>query len=331
MNQKAIVLCMLTVSSLFVKGQEQKTQPRDSKLIAFASDTQAPMWVETLWLKANKNRTATKMVFDDILHSPSSSLFLLGDVVNLGYSNKQWKPIDGYLKNLRDKDVTVNAILGNHEVMGRAVKGQEKFQKRFPNHVRTGYVEIEDSVAVVLLNSNFTQLSSADNEKQLNWYKKTLAELDADSSVQFIITACHHSPYTNSKIVGPCPAVQQKFVPPFLQSKKSKLFLSGHCHGFEHYQVEGKDFLVIGGGGGLHQPLRPNHADCPDLACDYKPMFHYLTVRRDADQLHVTSMRLKDDFSGFEEGLKLDIKKGSSKNEMPTAGTFSNNFELSKN
>jgi predicted MPP superfamily phosphohydrolase len=331
MNQKAIILCMLTMSSLFAMSQEQKAPPRDSKLIAFASDTQAPMWVETLWLKANKNRTATKMVFDDILHGAPSSLFLLGDVVNLGYSNKQWKPIDGYLQNLRSKDVKVDAILGNHEVMGRAVKGQQKFQQRFPNHVRTGYVEITDSVAVVLLNSNFTSLSATENENQLAWYKKTLAELDADSSIQFIITTCHHSPFTNSKIVGPCLSVQQKFVPPFLQSKKSKLFLSGHCHGFEHYQVEGKDFLVIGGGGGLHQPLKPDHEDCPDLACDYKPMFHYLTVRRDANQLEVTSMRLKDDFSGFEEGLKLEIKKDSSKNEMRTAGKFTNNFQVSKN
>jgi hypothetical protein len=328
MNQKTIILCMLTMGSLLAKSQAPVEPAAVGKTIAFASDTQAPMWVETLWLKSNKNRTATGMVFNDILKNPPSSLFLLGDVVNLGYSNKQWKPIDGYLANLRSKNVKVDAILGNHEVMGRAVQGQRKFQTRFPDHVRTGYVEITDSVAVILLNSNFTKLSASENEMQLNWYKKTLAELDSDSSVQFIITTCHHSPFTNSKIVGPCTAVQEKFVPPFLQSKKSKLFLSGHCHGFEHYQVEGKDFLVIGGGGGLHQPLRPNDEVHPDLAEAYKPMFHYLTVRRDADHLKITSIRLKDDFSGFEEGLKLDISR-EALNEKTNAGFASKSFASS--
>lgn len=320
MNQKAFILCMLILSSLFSSSQTTTAPARDSNLIAFASDTQAPMWVETLWLKAHKNRTATQMVFDDILNSPSSSLFILGDVVNLGYSNKQWKPMDKYLQNLRNKDVKVNAILGNHEVMGNAKKGQEKFQLRFPNHVHTGYVEIVDSVAIVLLNSNFNKLSEADNIKQLAWYKNTLEKLDADTAVQYIITTCHHSPFTNSKIVGPSTAVQQKFVHPFLQSKKSRLFLSGHCHNFEHYKMEGKDFLVIGGGGGLHQPLRKSSESNPDLAEAYKPMYHYLTVRRNADGLQVISHRLKNDFSGFEEGLKLNITKEISKDKLIAAG-----------
>jgi len=178
---------------------------------------------------------------------------------------------------------------------------------RFPDHVRTGYVEIIDSVAVVMLNSNFNKLTEAENARQIDWYKNTLQKLDADPSVQYIITGCHHSPFTNSKIVGPSTAVQEKFVPPFLHSKKSRLFLSGHCHGFEHYQVEGKDFFVIGGGGGLHQPLGKS-IDHEDLAEGYKPMFHYLTVHRKADGLEVTSMGLKKDFSGFDEGLKVEIK-----------------------
>jgi hypothetical protein len=41
------------------------------------------------------------------------------------------------------------------------------FQQRFPNHNRTGFVEIVDSVAVVLLNSNFNTLSKAEDEAQV--------------------------------------------------------------------------------------------------------------------------------------------------------------------
>jgi hypothetical protein len=310
---KLIIFCMMTLSTSAVKTQQVTTSsvsnPADSTLIAFASDTQAPMWVETLWLKANNNRTATRKVFSDVLDRGAGSLFLLGDVVNLGYSNRQWKPIDGYLRNLRTKGIGVNAILGNHEVMGLSKLGQRKFQTRFPNHVRTGYVQIKDSVAIVLLNSNFKTLTAAEDTQQTAWYKSTLEKLDADPSIQYVITTCHHSPYTNSKIVGCSKDVQERFVPAFLQSKKSQLFLSGHCHGFEHYKIQGKDFMVIGGGGGLHQPLKQGAGCLPDLAKDYKPLFHYLTVKRMNDRLQVTSYRLKDDFSGFEPGLEVDIKK----------------------
>lgn len=309
MYRKFTILLALSLTTLFVKSQ-QLNMPlaSDSNTIAFASDTQAPMWVETLWLRSNNNRAATRLVFNDILsNTRPCSLFLLGDVVNLGYSNRQWKPMDAYLQSLRSKGIEVHAILGNHEVMGQAKLGQMKFQQRFPDHVKTGYVRIKDSVAVVLLNSNFNALTPQENREQISWYEKTLQELDADPSVRFIITGCHHSPYTNSKVVGPSTAVQQKIVPIFLQSVKSKLFLSGHSHNFEHYKIQGKDFLVIGGGGGLHQPLRSGEGCMDDLCCDYKPLFHYLTVKRIDDKLQVTSMELKKDFSGFDAGLVFDI------------------------
>ena len=299
---------MLSFSTSLLKSQPAPAA-NDNNLIVFASDTQAPMWIETLWLKATQNRLATKKLFHEISERRPGSLFLLGDVVNLGYSNRQWKPMDVYLNALREQDISVNAILGNHEVMGQPTIGQKKFQSRFPNHVKTGYVEIKDSIAIVLLNSNFKHLSPAENEEQVRWYKNTLEKLDNDSAVQYIITTCHHSPFTNSKIVGCSKEVQNKFVKPFLQSKKSQLFLSGHCHGFEHYKIEGKDFMVIGGGGGLHQPLRQDEGCLPDLAKEYKPLFHYLSVRRLTDRLEISSMQLKKDFNGFEEGMKLEIKR----------------------
>jgi hypothetical protein len=296
-----------------IAGRAQLPQPttNNTTTLAFASDTQAPMWVETLWLKPDHNRAATRLLFHDILKQKPSEIFLLGDVVNLGSSDKQWKPIDGYLQRFRDSGIGVHALLGNHEVMGDSKTGERKFQERFPDHVKTGFLQIVDSVAVVLLNSNFSKLTKKQNEEQEAWYRKTIAQLDEDPSIRFIITACHHSPYTDSRIVKPSTAVQEKFVAPFLSSKKSRLFLSGHCHGFEHFQAGGKDFLVIGGGGGLHQPLNPTTDKQPDLAKDYKPMFHYLTVTRTGDVLKVTSFRLKEDFSGFEEGFVLNVPEQS--------------------
>jgi hypothetical protein len=305
---KFFLACILFFSPVFLLAQQANEQGNNN-LIAFASDTQAPMWVETIVLKAHNNRTATKRIFGDIEKRQPGSLFILGDVVNLGYSDRQWKPMDKYLQDLRDKGIGVHAALGNHEVMGKSNAGQKKFQQRFPDHVKTGYVQVVDSVAIVLLNSNFGKLSDEENAFQVKWYEETLKRLDADSSIHFIISGCHHSPYTNSKIVGPSKDVQEKFVKPFLASEKSRLFLSGHCHGFEHYQREGKDFLVIGGGGGLHQPLKVGPGTLEDLAHDYKPLFHYLTILRKGDKLEVKSYKLNDDYKLFDEGLALSVKK----------------------
>lgn len=294
---------------LLVAFGKASAQTADSTELCFASDTQAPMWVETLFLKKNNNKQATKKMFETIAQRRPGALFIMGDVVNLGYSNRQWRPMDVYLKDLRSKNIQVYAALGNHEVMGQAKKGMRKFQERFPEHKPTGYVQIKDSIAVILLNSNFGKLSAEENATQLAWYKETLKQLDNDPSIHFVISGCHHSPYTNSKIVGANKDVQEKFVPLFLASKKSRLFITGHSHNFEHFQKGGKDFLVVGGGGGLHQPLRSGEDCTADLAHDYKPDFHYLTVKRVGGKLKVNSIQLKKDFSCFEDGQAMVIDK----------------------
>jgi len=306
-------LGLLCASVLQTARAQTLTQPMvtDSNEIAFASDTQAPMWVETLWLRANNNRAATRMLFADLARRKPQALYLLGDVVNLGYSNAQWRPMDRYLTHLREKGVDVHAILGNHEVMGRAKVGQRKFQERFPAHVPTGYTQVRDSVAIVLLNSNFKTMAAGERERQQRWYEQQLKALDADERIKFIIVGCHHSPYTNSKIVGVNHDVQKQFVPAFLASAKSRLFLSGHSHNYEHFHVSGKDFMVIGGGGGLHQPLRKGTEDLSDVAEAYKPMFHYLTVRRKGELLSVVSHQLTGDFATFQEGRSVSIRRDS--------------------
>ena len=304
LQMQKFLLNILTIVWLHVSAQ-----PSGTTELCFASDTQKPMWVETIYLRKDHNQTATRMLFDAVAQRKPAAFFIMGDVVNLGYSDHQWKPIDGYLKTLRDENVAVFAVLGNHEIMGEPAKGREKFQKRFPDHSATGYLQVQDSVAVVLLNSNFRTLSEAENEKQLTWYKETLQKLDADSSIQFIISGCHHSPYSNSTIVGSNNEVQERFIPLFLASKKSRLFISGHSHNFEHFQEEGKDFLVIGGGGGLHQPLKTGEGSLPDLDAHYKPGYHYLVVKREGAELKIHSIELKKDFTGFEEGFLLVINK----------------------
>ena len=291
------VICQVAVTPV----RNERTE------LCFVSDTQAPLWIERFRIKPHNNRKATTMIFEDILHRRPAALFMLGDVVSLGYSKRSWQKMDKYLEKFKAENIAVSAALGNHELLGRPGKGQKRFVSHFPKYINTGYAEIVDSIAVILLNSNFKKMSAKTDSAQLRWYRKRLKELDADPAVLFIITTCHHSPFSNSKLAGSSIGVQKRFVPLFLRSQKSKLFLSGHSHNFEHYQREGKNLLVIGGGGGLFQPLQTGKGILDDLAPDYKPMFHYITVKRSDKQLQVTSYQLKDDLSGFEVGRILDI------------------------
>lgn len=268
------------------------------------------MWVEKLVLRTHNNTKATQTIFDEIIRLKPAVLYWLGDIVSLGYRKNKWRIIDQFLANCTEVGTAVYAIMGNHDVMGRPKKGARNFQQRFPEHSPTGYLKITDGIAVIMLNSNFSILSIANLVKQQTWYEQTLSDLDADPAVQVVIVTCHHAPYSNSKLVGSSKLVQQRFVPCYVKSKKAKLFITGHSHAFERYEFEGKTFLVIGGGGGLRQPLNTSLSRLSDLATDYKPMFHYLAVRREGDGLVLTSHCLKKDFSEFDVGYAFSVQVG---------------------
>ncbi len=302
---------VLIVLLLVVKTALGQPANFDRTEIVFVSDTQAPLWFEHLYLKSNHNRLATKEIFGDILLRNPAAVYLLGDVVAIGTSDRQWKPMDIYLQNLRNNGTQINACLGNHDVLRTPAKGEKKFQQRFPDHLKTGSLNITDSVAVILLNSNFKSLSPQEDSAQTRWYRNTLSNLDSDNAVKCIITGCHHSPFTNSRLVKSSMGVRQRFLSSFLGSKKSGVFLSGHSHNFEHFKQYGKDFFVIGGGGGLHQPLKHGRGIIPDVSAAYKPMFHYLAVQRCGSQLLLTSIMLQPDFSGFKTGAAFIINNTS--------------------
>jgi len=300
MKKQVCVLLLMLFFSVAILAQTDS-----SKEMYFLSDTQQPMFVEKLLLKPDHNIVATHNIFDAVLKDKPSNVYMLGDVVALGYARHKWKKVDQFLGSCTKEGIGVCGILGNHEVMIRKKRGEHNFQKRFAMNVSTGYISVADSVAVVLLNSNFSKMSAPDEKKQREWYNANMASLDANDSIRAIIVCCHHAPYTNSKIVKGSVGVQEAFVPAYIKSKKAQLFITGHAHTFEHFDVQGKDFLVIGGGGGLHQPTRDSKDNLPDLSRDYKPMFHYLTVRRVESTLIVSSHYLKNNFSGFETGLSF--------------------------
>jgi 3',5'-cyclic AMP phosphodiesterase CpdA len=276
----------------------------ETRPLVFMSDTQSPIWVETLILPRNRNEHARRAIFDEVVALRPAAVFHTGDLVNLGWHPPAWEAIDGLTARLRATGVPFYPILGNHELMIFAGAGEEAFQERFPFHRKTGYVRTAGGIAVVLLNSNVWQLAGDERRMQVAFLDSALAVLEADTTVRAVVVCCHHSPFTNSMVVLPSIHSRADFLPAYISSRKARLFISGHAHAFEHFREEGKDFLVIGGGGGLQQPLLTGGMRrWTDLfpGATPKRMFHYLRIAMQGDTLVATVRMMRGDFSGLED------------------------------
>jgi predicted phosphodiesterase len=262
-------------------------------------------------LKRDRNEEATEAIFNAIAAETSvSTLFHLGDITAMGSFDSEWRKMDRYITKLRDNGITLNAVPGNHEYFIFRSRGEAAFRKRFPESHPAWFTRKIQGIAFVLLNSNFSDISEAERKEQQKWYEAALSDLDRDTTVRFIIVGTHHSPYTNSTIVRPSSAVRKAFVTAFLKSPKCRLFISGHAHAFEHFHENGKDFLVIGGGGGLLQPLllgaERQYIDLFPYPTRRR-MFHYVICEERDRHLILTLKMLNRDYRTFTDKYKIRI------------------------
>jgi len=260
------------------------------------SDTQSPLWFEKLALRADNNELATQIMLAEIARDTScAALFHLGDITGASSDDGQWETFDRESARLREAGIPIYPALGNHEYLFTGKEGVWNVRRRFSFLKRDWYCTRIGSTAIVLLNSNIGRLSPRGDSAQGMWYATMLDSLDADPAVSAVVVGCHHSPYTNSTIVDPSRYVQDRFVPPFMRSKKAILFVTGHSHAFEHFKYDGKDFLVIGGGGGLLHPLRRGSRERwhdEVVHADRRSFFHYMHVVPRPDRLNIEIMAL---------------------------------------
>jgi predicted MPP superfamily phosphohydrolase len=292
----------LLIAILTISGQGNCQVPSDFHVLYFVSDCQQPLKIEKIRLRHYRNEEARDSLFSDIIRQKPRNLFFLGDLTSSGSNKKSWNPITKLLLSLSSPDISIHAIPGNHEYYLCARRGIQNYERRFPRDSMFGYCVKVDSMAIVMLNSNFNKLNSSEIQKQQNWYLETMNSLDADSGIKMILLCSHHPPYTNSKIVKPSVEVSKFFLPRFNDSPKSKLYISGHSHNLEFFgKADKKYFLVIGGGGGLTQPLysADKRLFSDLIQQDKKPIYFYLVTERRGDSLHLFVRGLQRDFNSI--------------------------------
>jgi 3',5'-cyclic AMP phosphodiesterase CpdA len=277
--------------------------------IIFLSDTQDPLWFERILLSGNNNKAASNLILDRIIEEEPAAVFHLGDLVSIGYDQHSWQRIDPFLQKLAQKDIPFYPTLGNHELFMFADHGAEEFMKRFPAYNPTGYWIRVGPAVIMMLNSNFGYPDDRQIGQQQTWFQQALDACQQDTAVRVIIVGCHHPAFTNSKIVSPAEGVQKYLLPVFIENSKAKLFLSGHAHTFEHFHEHGKDFMVIGGGGGLQHPLKAGDQSRfkDHFAGADRRGFHFLRCVPGEDHMAIAVMMLKDDLSGFEVIYSIDL------------------------
>jgi predicted phosphodiesterase len=248
-----------------------------------------------------RNDRERKLIVDEITRREPAFVVHLGDLTTRGSSERQWKEFDDIHKESRKKEILYFPILGNHEFYGKDKKALQNYFSHFPYlDQRRWYSFTWKNVAIILLDSNFSTLTKEQIEGQSQWYLNELEKFEKMTGIDYIIVCCHEPPFTNSRVVGPNEKVRGYFANPFLRFEKTHLFFSGHSHSYERFQMDGKFFIVSGGGGGprhkvIIDPRKQRYQDLfsgPELR-----FFHFCEIESNKDTLIFKVLRLVSDGS----------------------------------
>jgi 3',5'-cyclic AMP phosphodiesterase CpdA len=281
----------------------------DSTFVLLGDPQRTSFW--ELLVFREQNDGVHQELFDEIARENPGLVLLLGDLVSQGDDDREWVKFDDFTASVRQRHIPIYAVLGNHDYFGDKQDALGNFFERFPHQQKRLWNSFRfRSVAFILLNSNIAQMTSRQVDEQEKWYEEQLAADQADSSVTVIVVACHHPPFTNSTIVSDNKDVLKDFVGPYLQTAKAKLFVTGHCHSYEHFVKDGKHFLVTGGGGGPRQSVSCDEKQWrhPDLyKGDPIRAFHFCRVTIESDGLNVEMVRLNPSKDTWEVGNEFRV------------------------
>jgi predicted phosphodiesterase len=203
-----------------------------------------------------KNDRERKIIIDEIARRDPVFVLHLGDLTARGGSEKQWREFDELNRVLLEKKIPYFPIPGNHDLYGNKDKALRNYFERFPHlENRRWYSFTWKNIGLIMVDCNFSNLTPEQVKRQDRWYLGELERFEKDERLDYVIACCHEPPFTNSRVVHPNKKVKASFADPFIQFHKTCLFFSGHSHTYERFQIEGKFFIVSGGGGGPRQKV----------------------------------------------------------------------------
>jgi hypothetical protein len=182
---------------------------------------------------------------------------------------------------------------------GNDTKALENYFRRFPHlDEKRWYSFSWKNLALILVDSNFPTLTEEESRRQVDWYLAELERFERDSNIGHVIVSSHEPPFTNSRVVGPNKKVEKQFAEPFLRSRKTRFFFSGHSHAYERFSFQDRVFIVSGGGGGPRHKVSidPRKRSFNDLFSGLElRFFHFCEIEADGKRLVFRVYRLESD------------------------------------
>ncbi|MEQ8767993.1 MAG: metallophosphoesterase family protein [Planctomycetota bacterium] len=277
--------------------------------IAILGDLQRTSRIERFVLGREQNDRERELLIDAIASERPCALVLLGDLVCFGARARDWRRFDRLIRPIRELGIPLLPILGNHDTWGGTQRGLAHLRERFPRLRESfWYEERFGPLSLLFLDSNARRLGSKLWREQRSWLEEVLAAAARDSSVHSIIAFVHHPPFTNSRVTGDTKSVQEDLLPPILESSVPVTLISGHVHAFEWLEKHGRDFLVLGSGGGprvrglegdRRRHLEANEAPWP------RPFVFGLLTEEDGARLEVRALEKGERLFRTLEALEL--------------------------
>lgn len=291
-------VAVLALASVSLATEVPRLVPAGADVsLAVVGDLRRTGWFERLTLHEQNDAERTRLL-KNIAEENADALILLGDMVTNGSASADWKYFDEITEPVHETGIPFLPVLGNHDCGAADSKAFVNLTERFP-HLResTWYARRLGSLGLVWLNSNFDELGHDGCNGQVAWFRNILESMDSAADVRGVLVFVHHAPYSDSTGGRESARVRSAFVPIFTAARKTLAMITGHAHTYEHLQVDGKDFIVSGGGGGPRVKVRAAEDRQYTNLYDGPPLrpFHYLLMRSQEDGVTV---RVK----GFDKG-----------------------------
>lgn len=266
-----------------------------------------------------------RAIFDRIAAERPGFLCILGDLTFEGWNPTLWQRFDMLAEPVRTAGIPVYPLFGNHEFLldqpvfkNRAMpvlrrEMEYQFFGRFSQLEEHSWYALRwRDVAIIMLNSNFINLTPEEVDRQDREYAAMLRQYESDTAVRSVIVACHHPPYSNGVYAHGDEAVRNHFLEPFNRSSKTVLFIAGHCHSYQRFEIAGKTYIVSGGAG-PQQPLTAPAADALEQdkfigPLDHRP-HHFCRIGYEGTSLVLRVQMLSDDLTRWSPADSIILRK----------------------
>lgn len=233
-------------------------EPVDGAIVVLG-DTQRTSWGEVVFLGREQNEVARHALIQKIVAEERPAFVVhLGDMVDAGGADESWKYFDQLMAPLSARQIPIFPVFGNHDRCNSKRDLMRYAGARFPQLASEGYYSMKfGELGLIWLDSNLRGRAGA---RQGEWLERALAAFDQNAEVRGVVLFSHHPAYTNGMRRFGDRYVRDSVLPRMLAARKTLALVSGHVHGYERFYVQGRHFVVSGGGGGprVEYLLPPN-------------------------------------------------------------------------